>query len=265
MAEVTEKSMRLGRLARELGYVHVAESLGLDGDELGAYIDGREELTGEMVKAIELMWGSMGSAVDEWAEEDEDLDVVLGVDLGEEEEEGVGIDVDGDGKVDFVAGEVGVVTKELSWTENQEERRRMLRYNLQLALITRWRLDQAPLQHLEAMELMTHLEIALIAMFGESVPEAGMNWDGEKRAREMEKRLVRLRWVDKERTRAYTGLRGFLNRLGGRTRVSGKELYQRMLAEAEEEMNVLASHHGARALEKGDVLLGLGVNRMQVE
>ena len=71
-----------------------------------------------------------------------------------------------------------------------------------------------------------------------------MDWDGERRAREIERRLVRLRWVKDEEEKEFTGMRGVVNWMAGRNRMSGKELYQRMLRESEDMLMVLAEDTG---------------------
>ena len=107
-----------------------------------------------------------------------------------EESEELGVDVDGDGVVDFAPGDVGVVSREVSWTEAMEHKRVMLRHNLRLAQISQYQIGKSRIENLAALEMVTQVELALIAYFGESVPEAGVDWDGERRAREIERRLV---------------------------------------------------------------------------
>ena len=65
------------------------------------------------------------------------------------------------------------------------------------------------------------------------VAGAGQNWDSQKRAREIERRLARLRWVEQEQEREDSGLKGMWNRVRGRGRPSGKELYERMVKNAD--------------------------------
>ena len=46
---------------------------------------------------------------------------------------------------------------------------------------------------LDSYETVIRLELALIMGFYDSVPEPGMNWDLSRRAREIERRMARLR------------------------------------------------------------------------
>ena len=147
--------------------------------------------------------------------------------------------LDGDGEL---AG-VGVVSPGMGWAEEMERKRVSLRSARALALITQFRLGMSYQEHVAALGLVTQVELALISFFQESVPEPGVEWDSERRAREIERRLARLRWVERE----FGGLKGVLNRLAGRGKVSGKELYQRMLNEADGMLEVMSE--GARELE----------------
>ena len=81
--------------------------------------------------------------------------------------------------------------------------------------------------------LVTQIELALITYFRESLPEPGQNWDSEKRAREIERRLARLRWVEQQQNDEDSGLKGVWNRGRGRGKPSGKDLYRRMIDNAD--------------------------------
>ena len=86
--------------------------------------------------------------------------------------------------------------------------------------------------------LVAKIELALIYL-GETLPEPGMDWDGDRRLREQNRRQSRLIWVQREQDREYGGMRGIINWLMGRQRPSAKELIQRMIAEADASMGVL--------------------------
>ena len=49
----------------------------------------------------------------------------------------------------------------------------------------------------------------------------------------MERRLARLRWVENEQAREYTGLKGVWNWLFGMPKLTGKLLYDRMIDHAD--------------------------------
>ena len=77
-----------------------------------------------------------------------------------------------------------------------------------------------------ALGLVTQIELALITYFRESLPEPGQNWDAQKWAKEIERRLARLRWVEQQQNDEDSGLKGVWNRVRGRGKPSGKELYR---------------------------------------
>ena len=81
--------------------------------------------------------------------------------------------------------------------------------------------------------VVTRLELGLISWFGESVPDPLDNWDAACRWREVERRIARLRWVSDEESKEFNGIKGILNRIMGRRRMSGKEMYEKMVAEAD--------------------------------
>ena len=78
------------------------------------------------------------------------------------------------------------------------------------------------------------VELALITYFNESIPDAGENWDGRRKYREIDTRLKRLRWVNRELRKEYGGLKGAWNWLLGRGLPTGKELYSKMVDEADD-------------------------------
>ena len=145
----------------------------------------------------------------------------------------VGVDLDGDGEYDVELAGVGMVAPTQSRGEEIERKRISLRSARALALTSQFWLGMKYQERVAALGLVTQIELALISVFHELAPEPGVAWDGERRAREIERRLSRLRWVEREQEREYGGLKGVWNRLVGRHKVSGKELYQRMLREAD--------------------------------
>ena len=45
----------------------------------------------------------------------------------------------------------------------------------------------------------------------------------------MERRIARLRWVSDEESREFTGIKGILNRIMGKKKLSGKDMYEKMV------------------------------------
>ena len=61
-------------------------------------------------------------------------------------------------------------------------------------------------------------------------------------------RISRLLWVEREQEKEFGGIRGVFNWLAGRRRLSGKELVERMLYEADLIMGVLPETGTAKML-----------------
>ena len=146
----------------------------------------------------------------------------------------VAVDLDQDGSPDAVVYGIDLSSRPgMAWMEQQERRRMSLRNAHALAIMTQYRIGMTHLETVTSLGLVTQIELALITYFRESLPEPGQNWDSQKRAREIERRLARLRWVEQEQEREDSGLKGMWNRVRGRGRPSGKELYERMVKNAD--------------------------------
>ena len=121
----------------------------------------------------------------------------------------------------------------MSWVEQQDRRRMSLRNAHTMATMTQYRIGMTRMETVTALGLVTQIELALITCFRESLPEPGRNWDSQKRAREIERRLARLRWVEQEQEREDSGLKGVWNRVRGRGRPTAQQLYNRMIENAD--------------------------------
>ena len=150
-----------------------------------------------------------------------------------------------------VAGRSGVIMPGKRWSEDIEMRRRALWTARGVAVMSQFRLDLEYHEHVASLACVAQVELALISFFMESVPDPGEAWNPARRAREIERRLRRIRWAEAEQRREFGGFRGAWNWLVGRKRVSGKELYQRMVAEADEMMGAIADlDRGERVLDE---------------
>ena len=119
------------------------------------------------------------------------------------------------------------------WTDGHRMLRDGRRRPPAFARMSRFRVDLSHDELVGAIGIVTRLELGLISWFGESVPDPSENWDASRRWREIERRIARLRWVAEEEAREFSGIRGIFNRIPGRRRLGGKEMYEKMVAEAD--------------------------------
>ncbi len=128
-----------------------------------------------------------------------------------------------------------------------------------------FRLGMSYEEKVAALGLVSQIELALIAYFRESVPEPRQTWDGHRRAREIERRLARLRWVEHEQEKERKGVRGMWNWLVGKEQLSGKMLFDKMIEHADGMLAAMRHGVGEDLLSEalrftgGDRMLGDGV------
>ena len=136
---------------------------------------------------------------------------------------------------------VSSITKQGDLGDEWEMRRQSLRRARELAMLTQLPIGLDYHEKVAAIGLVAQIELVLIYCFHESVPDPGGRWDDDRRNREVEKRLARLRWVEREQMREFTGMRGVWNWLSGKTRMTGKDVYTKMVSEADEIMESAAA------------------------
>ena len=180
----------------------VAGSLLITVEELQAILGGDREITDEELESIDTLEllaaqrpvqpqpAPPAPTAAEEAPEPEPAGVF--------EKQGIGADLDGDGIADVEFHGLGVVSRSGAWVETMDRQRVALRSAHAVAVMTQFRLGMDYQENVAALGLVTQIELALISFFGESFPDPGMPWDAERRAREVDKRLARLRWVERE-------------------------------------------------------------------
>ena len=257
---------RFGVLRRYLGARSVAENLGVDAEFVARVLAGEEQLEEHHVGELEdlfylvrdVVGGDAGSGEPVVAVVDgagsgarraraaaaaaneargaaaPEVGAVVVRNVSQVSSEvALGVDLDGDGIADvslsaMVSGRPGV-----GWKDEQDKRRVSLRNSRALAVMTMFRLGMTYEEQVAALGLVSQIELALISYFRESVPEPGQSWDPHRRAREIERRLARLRWVEGEQQKERSGVRGMWNWLIGKPPLTGKMLYDRMIEHAD--------------------------------
>ena len=250
---ISEWAVRSLMVARsELGESVVCERLGIDGVELSAMIDGRVEIDSDSLSNLEYLCEMMDQ---------------VGIDSGipapppvpppdSELVDGMVLDLDHSGYVDgdVSTDDVDVFSEPVrscTFEEYQDKRKGALWRARNLAIMTQFRLDISWIERVAALGAVTQFELALIMCYGETLPEPGGRWDVDRRSREVQRRLARLRWVDRQREKEYSGFKGLMNWVMGRDKLSGKEMYRQMLVEADR----------MDEYDPSDTLLELGARR----
>ena len=217
-----------------MGEDPVRETLDVSGEDWESILSGGMELDDRLLARLETMIGAIGQAVEWWDEVEDEEDDGEGA---SEDVGGVELDEGSERPSEEVPAEA-LSSRSWNWGEHLEERRASLRAMHHLAMVTQYRLGVRYQGQLAMMGLVAKIELALIFM-GETLPDPGVDWDGDRRLREINRRVSRLLWVKQEQDREFGGVRGVFNWLSGRTRLSSKELVKQMLEEADDIMEVM--------------------------
>ena len=237
------------RIVEERGGEEVAEDEGESGlGEFGGVAGQREQTSLPDPELVEIMKQDMGVVTEAGARTLERLAIESkpstnaagggqavaeargGAPAGSGATQVLGVDIDQDGKPDVPLYGIDLSSRPgMAWMEQQDRRRNAH----VMATMTQYRIGMTRMETVTALGLVTQIELALITYFRESLPEPGQNWDAQKRAREIERRLARLRWVEQQQNDEDSGLKGVWNRVRGRGKPSGKELYRRMIENAD--------------------------------
>ena len=234
---VRRRRPRLDLLVQAMGEDPVRETLDVSGEDWELILSGGMELDETLLARLETMIAAMGQAVEWWDEEEDEEDEGDEGEGASEDVGGVELDERSERPSEEVPAEA-LSSRSWNWGEHLEERRASLRAMHHLAMVTQYRLGVRYQGQLAMMGLVAKIELALIFM-GETLPDPGVDWDGDRRLREINRRVSRLLWVKQEQDREFGGVRGVFNWLSGRTRLSSKELVKQMLEEADDIMEVM--------------------------
>ena len=260
--EVVDLRKKIGSMVKALGPDPVADVLGVDLETVNGLLSGEVPMDAGMELQLSRMDGLYREPL-EWSEDQaygppmlSEGDPAPGVLVSPLEpdlvaEAGVGPSGDLEGALMPAVPAMVEATRTWSWQEHMDERRKSLRAIRELVQMVQYRLDLSYQGQVAMLGLVAKIELAMIYL-GETLPEAGMDWDGDRKLREQHRRQSRLIWVRREQDREYGGMRGVLNWLMGRQRPSAKELIQRMIAEADNSMGVLPEVGEGNRLQPGE-------------
>ena len=151
----------LEALIHPVGRNCVAEGLGITEEDLGTLLRGEQPMDEDIRDSLSRIQQALGNAMGQTGALDR---------YGPPMEDVIALDLDGDGGPDVELPGGGVLSPLAIWSEDQERKRISLRSTRALPFITQFRLGMSYQEHVAALGMVTQVELALIAYFGESVP-----------------------------------------------------------------------------------------------
>ena len=98
-----------------------------------------------------------------------------------------------------------------------------------LAIKTQFAIGVDETDMLYALGLVNEIELALIMMFRQSVPERGRRWDEYRRQKEIYVRMVRKNRIQRNIKKERAGLKGFFSRVRGDKPMSARDMVDRLI------------------------------------
>ena len=250
--EVTDEMRRVHALVAQLGPDSIAASLGVDIEHVYALMSGKAVFDEEVLEQLEVLCRSVSDVVD-WSKGEAAAVFVAGLDDGDVEEiGGAGFeeepDLDGEGPevspglrynplpgavsdyTDLVQ-ETGVSLPAPGETAGEQWDRRLnnLWAARDLAIMTQFAIGVDETDMLYALGLVNEIELALIMMFRQSVPERGRRWDEYRRQKEIYVRMVRKNRIQRNIKKERAGLKGFFSRVRGDKPMSARDMVDRLM------------------------------------
>lgn len=253
LAGGVDMAPKLHAVVGQFGPGYVADALGKSEAVVLGVVGGRVEPDEDFVDRLVVLCRMFEGVVD-WSKGLSSAAIVGGAVAGVAEEgaEGSGTEVEvGEGVLyDPVAGSVedlesvvaksplGVPAPGLTAGERESRRRDNLWAAREVALMSQASLVADEKDLLYAMGVVNQIELALIMVFGESVPDRNRPWDSFRRQKEIYIRMVRRNRIQRDLKRETSGLKGFLNSVRGKKPLTAKELYARMQDYVDDMMSI---------------------------
>ena len=250
--EVSLEIRRLCALVAQFGPEGVAASMGVEEEFVFALMSGGGVFDADTLEQLDVVCKSVSDVVD-WSKGDGAAVFVTGAVTDDVEEVGAeGFesmpDPDGDGeevadgvRYNPIPGRVaeyaelaegsGVVLPAPGETAGEQWGRQLnnLWAARDLALMTQFAIGVEEMDMLYALGLVNEIELALIMMFRQSVPERGRRWDEYRRQKEIYVRMVRKNRIQRNLRKERSGLKGLVSRVKGEKPLSARDMFDRLM------------------------------------
>ena len=237
---------RLHALVAQLGPAGVASALGVEDEFVLSVMAGVAVLDGECMERFVLICESMEGVV-EWnagmvgamaagralaAEEEAglDFDEEAGVEVGEGVYYNPMVGMVSDFTEIAEESPVAVMAPGATRAEQDAKKLENLWAARDLALMTQFSLGPDETELLYAMGTVNEIELALIMMFRQSVPDRNRHWDEFRRQKEIYIRMVRKNRIERDLKRENSGFKGLLKRIRGEKPLNSRDLFSRLTA-----------------------------------
>ena len=235
-----EVASQIDLAIQDWGLPRVAGALEINSDALAALLNGMLEMPAGAVATLERRLAASGMVI-EAASRPTPKDVVgeyPGPELAREVDLDADLGLDGDrgldGDGDLSQAPVRPMEQVRSQLLDKREGARLFWWYVRdQGIRAQNRLGMTEWEVTAAFWQVTEAELMLMRILHESMPDTGAKWGIERREKEIERRLGRLRLVDDEFKKEYRGWKGLWNRLLGRIQPTVEDLkaevYQRIL------------------------------------
>ena len=268
--EVTSDMKRVHALVDKFGSDTVAGGMGLDKEHVFALMSGQAVWDEDVVTRLDILCNSLSDVVD-WSVGETAAYFVAGDPGGDVEEVGAegfearhGYDHGDEGEADggpegaggdryraAVAGNardfteivrdtgVSVLSPGATAAEQFDRRLENLWAARDLAIMTQFAIGVEETEMLYALGLVNEIELALIMMFRQSVPERGRRWDEYRRQKEIYVRMVRKNRIQRDLKRQQSGWKGIVSKARRDKPMSARDMFDRLMVYVDEVQYVM--------------------------